>query len=450
MRALAEKRDALLSKLEQEVFDGYRFPWRVAESPGLITSEVLQEDLRHMKQLLSPYLKQDFHTHYQDLVPAPFKRPDDHGWFPQFLATDFQRSVDSNTDEFVYGVPEIQSFPSNFLLKPLMVRSAMEGREDFREENLIPSSEFDSYESFVGGFGSRILGTCRPEETAILEIDPMAQKTVVDQLLYLKHFGIRLVDLRDLWVDESTGEALYLHAVVWEDAQPRARKFDRPQVLRRAVCRALPEEIEEDTSKGRLEWATLGALFQGTLERGTCEWVVHPQDFFVVWKGTLVGNPHHSHPLIPVDDQIMDRIKQLGLRPEDGVMKPASRAGGEGLVGFDGLVTESTLMNVLEQRRKIGALSLADGARMQILWQPRYPASVIPVPDSGSRQEERFQEIRLMWMSHTDDSGAVSLQLLAGMTRWAKVGRPANARFATMAFTGTHGVLFPAQTDARI
>ena len=450
MERLGGRAVELRSRLEHAIYEGYRFPWRVAECPGLISPPVLASDVDAMDRLTRPYRSAEFQSRFADLVPETFRRPDRSGWFPRFLATDFQRSVDASTGEWVYGVPEIQSFPSNYLLKPLMVAEFLRDVDGFDEDSIVPQRGIPSLDAYHDCLREVVLGSCDPSEVAVVELDPPAQKTVVDLMLYTKHFGVRLVDLADLWVDEVTGEALYRRSHLWQQGRLAVVDHGRPQILRRAICRALPEEIDDAVAQGRLDARCLRSLFQGTIELQTCEWVVHPEDFFIIWKVALLGNPHHSHPLLPVDENLLDRIRELGLRPEDGVLKPASRAGGEGLVGFQGAVTETMLAGLIEQRSlHIGEWPQpAERARRLLLWQPKYPASTIHVP--GSPGEKRFQEIRFMWLSEVLADGTVRLKLLAGMTRWAVLGQPANARFAQSPFTGTQGVAFPPGQDISI
>lgn len=436
-------------RLEAAIYDGYRFPWRVAECPGVLTPGILDSDAAAMERLVAPFATGDFRVRYRDLVPRRFLRPDDLGWFPRFLATDFQRSFDRSRGRFVYGVPEIQSFPGNYLLKPLMVRHYLSQAGGRFERDLAPQCGADSWEDYLEVLRPVVLGACRPEDVAILELNPMAQKTVVDQLLYAKFFGVRVVDLADLRVDSASGELLCDRAVAWEGDRPVLRDFPAPRALRRVLCRALPEEIEEAVDAGALDGRTIENAFQGSLLRGTAEWVVHPQDFFVVWKAALAGHPEHEHPLVPVDGAILDRIRDLGLEPGDGIVKPASRAGGEGLAGFDGPVTAERLLELAAAVPE--GLDAAERARRVWLWQPRYASAVIETPPGSPSPGGRNQEIRFLWLADTPPAGGpVRFRLLAGMTRWALAGRPANARFATVEFTGTHGLAFPPGADVRI
>ena len=432
-----------LRSVEADLNPNYRFPWRVCESPGICTQEILDADVQAISRLLSPYFTSSFREIFQQTCPDRFRRPDNDGWFPRYLATDFQRSVDPETGEWVYGVPEIQSFPSNLLLMPRMVRAWMSQRDDWEPRSLIPLDGIDSLDDYIEWYRPVVLGDADPDVTFVVELDPHDQKTAIDQMLYTHHYGVRVANLRDLEVCSRTGEVTVSRVWGWGDAGAAYLDLDKPQLVRRAHCRALPEELEDVLSSYGLGEEKIEALFQSTLDRGTMEWPVHPQDFFVVWKGTLLNNPHHEHPLFPVNEDLLSKLQRRGWHPSDGVIKPTSRAGGEGLMGFDGKVTEENLRVMAERQASQTGLSHAEAVRRLLLWQKRYPTSHITARDGDGSSKDRYQEMRFMWVTDTSPSGSITMRLAAGMVRWAKPGRPANAQFATTTYTGTHGVAFP-------
>ncbi|MAG55864.1 MAG: hypothetical protein CMJ83_06200 [Planctomycetes bacterium] len=430
---VADRRDAVLARLQDAVHPGYTFPWRVAEAPAVVPRGVFEQDVARMRALLVPYFEPEFRGRYAKHVPERYRRPDDSGWFPRFIATDFQRAWDADAGEFTWGVPEIQSFPGNVLLKPLMLRSLRPELDGVAESDLFLDEEVGGFEEYLGLVRTHVLDGFAADETVIVELQPMAQKTVVDMLLFARYLGLAVVALEDVRVDPATGEAYAESGIVFEDGMPRRTTWSRPRVLRNILCRALPDEIDAAVGPGpsALDPSTLEALFQGTLDRGTVRWVVHPQDFFVLSKETLVGNPHHAPPLLPVTDGLPAQLAAAGWAPTDGVVKPLHQAGGRGLEGFGGALDAARLR---ELARSPGAY----------VWQRRYGADPFAPPAVSGREDPRplYHELRLMWATTTaPDTGDVRLRLLCGLTRWNRVGDPANASWAKTPFTGTHGLL---------
>jgi len=437
-------RDEYLERLQEGIHPGYVFPWRVAESPAIVSREVFELDVATMRRLLAPYFTTEFRGRYQDHVPARFRRPDDSGWFPRFVATDFQRAFDSEQGCFTWGVPEIQSFPGNLLLKPEMLRRRLGELPGFSEADLFPDPDITTFDAYVDLLREIVLGRCEPGETAILELDPGQQTTLVDMLLFAKHLSVPIVNLRDVTVDDVTGEAWYRSAITFQGDVPRLQEESRPRRLRRILCRALPDEIDDALKAGRLDPLALARLFQGTLERKTAEWVVHPQDFFVLSKETLVGNPQHRPALRPVTADLSEELERDGLKPSDGVVKPFHRAGGRGLVGLDGALDAG----------KLGEMARSDPGGL--VWQARYAADGFSVeripgyaPASIDEHRPLYHELRLMWSAEAFGALGVdvNLRLLSGLSRWARVGDAANARFQRMPFTGTQGILVTPRGD---
>ncbi len=441
LETLAPRRAEILGDQEHRVHPGYRFPWRIAEGPALVPQSLFDRDVAAMRELVAWYFSPTFRARYRDACPERFRRQDDGGWFPRFIATDFTRVFDPRRG-FGWCVPEIQSFPGNTLLKPHLLASLV-GRLPFVGERdvslLFGGATFAEHVAFLA---REILGGAPPSDAAIVEIRPLEQKTVVDMLLYVKHLGVRLVGLEDLRVDPVSGIASYRRAVVFEDGRPVVREFARPEPLRIALSRCLPEEILEEEAKGRLERATVDAFFRTTTQRGTVRFVVHPQDFFVLCKSTLVGNPRHFPPLRPLDATLLATLEREGIAVDRGVVKPASSAGGKGLAGLGNALTRERLRELAQESERAG---------VPLLWQERYGCDPFDrasiggfVPASSEERDPVYHELRLMWWTRPIPGGApheVELELLTGMTRWSRVGVPANAGRQKTPFTGTHGIL---------
>ncbi len=430
--------------LEEHLYPGYRFGWRVAEAPALIDPELFGRDLDVARRLLDPYFTDVFRERYADHVPARFRRPDDSGWFPRFIATDYQRVWQEDRGTFRWCVPEIQSFPGNLFLKPAMLMACLPELPGIDERHLFLDPRFQSHADYTGFLRAHILGAHPPEDTIVLEVRPHQQVTHVDMFLAARHLRCAVVGLEDIRVDPATHEVHYTKATVIEDGAPRTRSFEPPRTARNILSRCLPEELDQlmDDPAERFTPAHAQALFQDSIRFDTARWVVHPQDFFVLSKATLVGNPHHDPPLRPLTRHLLDTLEGEGRALTDGVVKPAYAAGGRGLLG---------LGQDLDPKRLAELCDAGDGADPMDtqLWQERYGADPFDRsriegyrPTNAEDGDPVYHELRIMWAA-TSQPGSSSVELvpLTGLTRWSRVGFAANARHQITPFTGTHGIL---------
>jgi len=432
-----------LQGLERRVYPGYRFGWRVAEAPALVSPELFARDAEEMRRLLSPYFTDAFRDRYRDHVPQRFRRPDDSGWFPRFIATDYQRVWNRELDGFQWCVPEIQSFPANAFLKPAMLQACLADLPELAASDAFLHDGFSDAATYRSFLSDHVCRDHRPEDTVVLEIKPDEQVTRVDMLLTVRELGCRLVDLHDVTVDPASHEILYSRAVTFDGDHPRTVDFATPQVARNVLSRCVPDELDAELARKdtNITPDSLGALFQDTLTHGTADWVVHPQDFFVLSKATLVGNPHHFPPLRPVGSSLVCDLEQEGLDLADGVVKSAYGAGGRGLIGLDGSLDPNTLRDLISR----GSPDLMNVP----LWQQRYGADGFNrldidgySPAGPDQRDPIYHELRIMWAARGNAHDAdVILTPLCGLTRWSRIGVAANARHQTTPFTGTQGLL---------
>jgi hypothetical protein len=120
-------------------------------------------------------------------------------------------------------------------------------------------------------------------------------------------------------------------------------------------------------------------------------------------------------------------------------------------MGLKGGLTHEGVAALLDDVEARDRVDPAGAAGRLLLWQERYGADgfdrmAIPgfVPASDEERDPIFHEIRLMWAAVPRPGGApheVDLTLLTGMSRWSRVGQPANAGWQKTPFTGTNGVL---------
>ena len=456
MGRLAPHRERSLERMQEAVYPGYRFPWRVAECPALIPEELFRLDLRAIQTLLAPFLEGRFREDFLRYVPPRYRRGDGRGWFPRFLATDYQRIYDPKTKSFSWCFPELQSFPGNLLLKPLMLEAIADQLPEWAGSGLFLDPSIKDREAYRQLIEKLVIGEHDPARCIIVDLHPKEQATVVDHLLFVKQLGMRLVDLADIEFDASTAGLLYRRATVFEHGQPVERSWRDPQGCDAVLCRALPDEMDAAVARGVLDSELLTKIFRETTGRGGVDWIVHPQDFFVLAKASLVDNPAQSPPLRPVTQTLCAELESEGLSLGDGIIKPAHAAGGRGLLGFENAASHKIAREM--GRRLAAAREHSDDPGEHLeelhLWQERYGADLFSraaIPgvtlDPAVASVPIYHELRLLWSATTHANAEVELQLLCGLTRWSSEGTPANARHQTTPFTGTQGILIDRRSD---
>jgi hypothetical protein len=428
-----------LRRIEGGIHQAYRFPWRVAEAPAVVPRALFERDLAAMRRLAAHHLALGRRHELESGVPLAWRCPGT-GRLPLFLATDYQRVLDPDRGAFRHCVPEIQGFPGNLLLKGEL----MAGLSDILGEAACAplGPRFRDRAAYRAHLFSHTFGDADRQDCILLEVRPREQKTLVDMLLWVRDAGVRLVDFEDLLLEPRSGALRYRRAIGWHDGGPVDLRLDPPATARVVLSRCLPAEVEaSERGLGQDEArARRAGIFQESVARGAARFVVHPADFFAISKATLATNPHQDPPLIPLTPARVAEWRRTGFAVDRGVVKPAEMAGGAGLRGLD---RPLALPELEDLAREIGP----GGARW--LWQERYPCQEYPregipghAPASPEERDPVYHELRLMWGVVQDPrSGEADLELLSGMTRWSRVGEPANAGRQRTTFTGTHGIL---------
>ncbi len=450
---LGPRRAEYLPALEQSIHPGYRFPWRIAECPGVGPRRLVDDDLAAMRAILEPYATPTFLQQFTSGIPERYRRPDG-AVFPRFIATDFQRSFDPASGRLVRNVPEIQSFPGNMLLKPTKLAAFARFLPSLSESQFFLDRRFGSFDAYRAHLRRLVLGDHAPADTVILEVKPLTQSTVVDMLLWCRLLGAALVDVLDIEPDPATGELRYRNAVLFEGPVPRTVTFDRPRVAKNVLSRCIPPELDQlvdDRTQG-FDEERLRSIFVTSIERGAAAFIVHPQDFFVLSKVRLVGNAAH-HPRIELfEPDLLARLDAAGIPLESGVLKPAYFAGGQGVQGVSTSLRREDLLRACAtiDRERRAETTVLGALRKTWLWQPRYSADPLPrqeirgfVPAGPDDEGPIYHEIRYMWSVEVEGPGEPprAFTPLVGMTRWSRVGLPANASYQKSAFTGTQGYL---------
>jgi hypothetical protein len=457
MARLGPRRPEYLAEIETSIHPGYRFPWRIAECPGTAPRALVERDVAAARAVLAAFDDARL-TAARAEAPERYRRPAGPVPTPRFAAVDFQRLFDPATGAITRAFPEAQSFPGNMLLKPTKLEGLRRFLPAFDESCFFLDRSwrtFDEYRARLravaaeGATSRRSDGS--PADFVVLEVRPLRQATVVDMLLWCRLLDAPLVDVLDLEPDPVDGELRYRRAVEMTPEGPRLREYDRPRTARRVLSRCIPPELDAliEEAPGGFDERRVRAIFQESLLRGAATFLVHPEDFFLVCKHTLIGVDAARPGLRRFSPDLFAALAQEGLSPEDGVVKPAYFAGGRGVRGVSTRLAREELRREAERAEaaRLAAPDALTRLRETWLWQPRYgcdplsrdavPGFRPPTPDDAGPV---YQEIRFMWMSETPPGGGpVRWTPLVGMTRWSRVGDPANASYQKTAFTGTQG-----------
>jgi hypothetical protein len=111
---------------------------------------------------------------------------------PLFAAVDFAITGSRKNPQF--KLIELQGFPSLYHYQPVFSESMRDvyGLPNELNGLIDPSLGIKTYYDILK---KAILADCDPNETVLLEIDPMNQKTKCDFFLAQKHLGIHIVDI---------------------------------------------------------------------------------------------------------------------------------------------------------------------------------------------------------------------------------------------------------------
>lgn len=265
-------------------------------------------------------------------IPSDYRVPaeDPH---PLFVCVDFGLTADHSPK-----LVEIQGFPSLYAYQPVLA-------DTYREVYGIEGRSL-LVDDYWGLLRRAIVGEHKPEEVALLEIDPYHQKTLPDFLLTREQLGIRIVNISHV---EKRGREL------WADGRP----------IRRIYNRAIVDELVRKNVRTAFD-------FRDDLD---VEWAGHPNWYFRISKFSL---PYLKHPSVP-RTLFLDQVRELPPDLDNWVLKP--------LYSFAGLGV------------KIGP-SAADiaaiGDRSQYILQERIDfAPVIDTPHGPTKAEIRVMYIWL-------------------------------------------------------
>lgn len=352
---------------------GCSIGFRIAETPVFLSGDLARKAGRLAEELIIRATSEELQQIGKNAIPAEYNIPREHAR-PKVAAVDFAFS--GTRDDVRFKLIELQGFASLFHYQSEFSASMRDIYALPSEMNgmIDPARGIDWYYDILQEV---LVGDADPNETVLLEYDPLSQKTLPDFLLAKKHLGIDMVDIRDVVAE---GRSLY-----WHDGKTR-----RP--IKRIYCRAIADEL--DRKQAQLQ-------FRFT-EDYDVEWAFHPNWYFRISKVLLpylVG----TNDAVP-QAMIVSTADYRALDLSRFVLKP--------LYSFAGLG-----VNIQPTVADIEAIPEAERQNWILQEKIEY-ADIITTPDgNGVRGELR---VLLVWRDA--DPRPTAIHTLVRLTRGKMIG----------------------------
>lgn len=290
---------ALLQELG--TVSGVEPAFRVAETPVFVPRELTQRLLEAGEAILQVIARPDFKSITAGAIPKGYNVPGENTR-AQFIIIDFAVTRDENGG-LAPKLIELQGFPSLFGFQELLAAA-------YRRHTNVPSG----LENLGNGLNTTsyhellrrtIVGSKPAEETILLEVLPLQQKTLIDFACTEAMLGIPVVCVSEL---KQSGRQLY---------------FER-EGKKRPVSRIYNRVIFEDLERLRAQMVNPIDLRQDF----DVEWAPHPNWYYRISKYLL---PHIHGPFAP-RAWFLDEIPVLPQQLDQYVLKPLFSFAGQGVV----------------------------------------------------------------------------------------------------------------------
>lgn len=306
---------------------------------------------------------------------------------PLFSVVDFAVCEDGHGG-YVPRLIELQGFPS-LLGYQYLYASRM--RDAYALEDMTPFFSSLTDERYKAILTESIFGAFQPNECALVEWDPLHQKTRPDFVAMEQLIGLQTVDIRHLTVRGRE---------VWVDTGSTP-----PFRLRRIFNRAIIDELQDVGAELHFSWT----------DDLDVEWAGHPNWYFRISKYSL---PFLRHPSVP-HTEFLHELYEIPADLSGYVLKPLYSFAGKGV-------------NVAPTREDVLAVPPEHRDQWILQEKVRY-AECIATPFGMNKVEIR---VMLIW----PDRNHLPLPVMS----LARTGRGAlmGARYNTEPWTGSTGCLF--------
>ena len=165
--------------------------FRIAETPLFMTREMAARAGKLAEEILQRAASPELQTIGKKAIPANFNVADETP-LPLFAAVDF--AITGSRENPRFKLIELQGFPSLYHYQPVFSESMRDVYGLPKQLNGLVDPLL-GVEKYYEILKEAILNGNDPNETVLLEIDPMNQKTKCDFFLAQKHLGIHIVDI---------------------------------------------------------------------------------------------------------------------------------------------------------------------------------------------------------------------------------------------------------------
>lgn len=219
---------------------------------------------------------------------------------PLFVIVDF--AITGNEERgWIPKVVELQGFPSLYGYQYILSKRMM-ATYPYLQNNYTHTFSNLHDDQYLDYVRRAIVGTCHPDEVALLEIDPETQKTRPDFLMVQQLFGVRETNIRHV---KKEGKQLY-------------HERDGAWVpIRRIFNRTIIDELDEMGVEIPFKWT----------DELDVEWAGHPNWYFRISKHSLPHLQHHSVPKA----RLLSELTTIPDNLENYVLKPLFSFAGKGV-----------------------------------------------------------------------------------------------------------------------
>ncbi len=348
---------------------GTQIEFRPCETPVFLPADLLQAMVQGARELITQLRAPEYHAASARAIPAAFHAPNE-GPHPSFIVVDFAvtRAADGR---FAPKLIELQGCASLYAFQLVMPRVYQQFYDLSGLDYLLDGMRDEDYLALLR---RTILKDHAPEQVVLLEIEPLAQKTLPDFRATEKLLGIKTVDVAQI---QKQGRRLF-----YED---NGRLIEIRRLYNRVI-------IDEFVRKG----VQTNFDFRDDLD---VEWAGHPNWYFRLSKFSL---PYLNHPTVP-RARFLDQLDAYPGDLEQFVLKPLFSFAGSGVKVN---ITRADLDAVPDAQR--GDYLLQE----KVAYEP-----VIITPDEPSKVE-----VRVMFLWPDDAAEPIAVTTLTRLSKGAMMG----------------------------
>jgi hypothetical protein len=350
--------------------------FRVAETPIFIPKELKEKLIAAGNEIIDLIKKPNFKALTQKSIPENWNVPNEND-HAHFLTFDFGICEDEN-GSLTPMLIEMQGFPSLYGFQSYLAETYKANFDIDKSLNYF----FDGIdkEKYINLLKKVIVGSHKPEEVALMDVNAKEQKTSIDFLVTQQFLGIKVLSLDEI---KKKDKKLYFE------------ENGKEIVLKRIYNRLIFDEIADNEDIFKLNFDPREEL--------DVEWITHPNWFYRISKYTL---PFIKSKFVP-ETQFLNELKNIPIDLENYVLKPLFSFAGIGVI-ID--VSEADILAIQDPEN----------------WILQRKVTYVPVVESPSGGIKA--EIRLMYLWPDGEEPQLCINL-ARLSRGKMIGVRYNKDF---------------------